>query len=250
MIDNNYCGTLILITILKRIYKHMHNLYTKQNMNLLRYIIIIISIILTSCTTKLKSPDVSYVIDEKNSLIFGKADVIYMGRKTDYSGKYLLFKKGIIHHISQFTSIEELNRSAFVAGDYSFWVTYEDNGYFVFTLPPGKYYFVEFDYLYVISASIETFRTYVDFPFLTKNIDNKNPLVITFEILPNSVTYIGTIKHIVKRYSRRQKNYHFRIEIVDEYEDAIKWFVNSNDKTESDMIKNIATVTYINSVNQ
>ena len=227
----------------------MQHLYIKHNMNLLRNIVFIISLMLTSCVaTKLKSPDVSYVIDEKNSVIVGKADVIYMGRKTDYSGKYLLFKKGIIHHISQFTSIEELNRSAFVAGDYSFWVTYEDNGYFVFALPPGIYYFVEFDYLYVISAGIETFRTYADFPFLTKNIDNKNPLVITFEILPNSVTYIGTIKHTVNRYSRR--NIHYWIEIVDEHEDAIKWFVNSNDKTESDMIKNIATITYINSVNQ
>lgn len=219
-------------------------------MNLLRNTVLIISLMLTSCVTKLKSPDVSYVIDEKNSVIVGKADVIYMGRKTDYSGKYLLFKKGIIHNISQFTSIEELNRSSFVAGDYSFWVTYEDNGYFVFALPPGKYYFVEFAYLYVISSGIESFRTYVDFPFLTQNIDNKNPLVITFEILPNSVTYIGTIKHIVNRYSRRQRNYHFRIEIVDEYEDAIKWFVKSRNNSKNDMIKNLATVTYINSVNQ
>jgi len=214
-------------------------------MNLLRNTVLIISLMLTSCATKLKSPDVSYVIDEKNSVIIGKADLIYNGRKTDYSGKYLLAKKGIVHHISKFTSIEELNTNVFGAGEYAFQVTYEDNGYFVIALPPGKYYFVEFAYLYVISAGIEGVRTYTNLPGIR---EIENPLVITFEILPNSVTYIGTIKHIVNRYSRR--NIHYWIEIVDEHEDAIKWFVKSRNNSNNDMIKNLATVTYINSVNQ
>lgn len=215
-------------------------------MNLLRNMVIVMSLVLTSCAgTTLKSPEVSYKVDKENSLIVGKADFIYNQRKTDYSGRALFVTKTIVHHLNNFTTLEELNRETFFpTADYSFEVTYDDKGYFAFVLPPGKYYFLQFDYWGIIPGrglqSAEAFRTYMSLPGFR---EIKRPYLITIEILPNSVSYIGTIKHRVNRYSRR--DYRFWIEIVDEYEDTNKWFTNSRFSTDKDLVKNIATVTYI-----
>ncbi len=210
-------------------------------MSLLRYTVLVICLVLTSCATPLKSPDGSYIVNNENALIVGKADYIYNERKTDYSGKEFVFKKGITHFVNRFTSVEELDRGIFQTGKYSFKVTYDDKGYFVFPLPPGKYYFSAFCYFSLISgdACARTYENLPDFYMIY------NPLIITFEIHPNSVNYVGTLKQMVYRYSWEKKL--FKIEVVDEYEDANEWFKNSRFSTDKDLINNIATVTYINS---
>lgn len=198
---------------------------------------------LLSCApaTLLKSPDKSFVLDENNSIIFGKDEVILDGQPVDYKGTSYLVAKKIVHHIGRYISDEDIIKNKWKAGEYAFPVTYDKDGYFAVVLPPGKYYFVEFDYVGVL-PDIDNFgvRTYMPI-----SGDVYNPCLLTFDAIPNNAVYIGTIKH---RFHTIEKNLFYtkvayRFDISSNIESAKKWIIESARNLENCIVEGITTKT-------
>lgn len=209
-----------------------------------RIIILLITMMSMSCAaTLLKSPNSSFNLDDNNSIIFGKAEVVFDGQSIDYKGTSYLVKKTIMHHISRYVSDEEINNNKWKAGEYAFSVTSDKDGYFAFAVPPGKYYFVEFDYIGVL-PDVDYFgvRTYMSIKG-----EVKKPYLMSFDVPPNRAVYIGTIRH---EFHTIEKSWvHFKagyvIDVVENYEVAKKWFLESNRNLVEYLIDGVAEKTPI-----
>jgi hypothetical protein len=216
--------------------------FTKSCMRQFRIILLIIVVMITmSCATVLKPLDEhSFDLDNTNSIIFGKAEFVLDGQILDYKGTSLLLENSIIHHISRYTSDEKISQNKWAPGEYSFGVTGDSKGYFAFALPPGKYYFVELIYRGIIPdvKGGLALRTYM--PILGGVV--KKPYLITFDVPPNSAVYIGTIIHEFKTAEKSSVPFKaaYEINVVEDFENAKKWFLRSRGKVDGRIIENIA----------
>lgn len=211
----------------------------KSLAKLFRIIILLMTIMSMSCAaTLLKSPDSSFTLDDRTSIIFGKAEVILDGQSIDYKGTSYLVKKTIMHHIGRYISDEEINKNKWKAGEYAFPVVNDKDGYFAFAVPPGKYYFVEFDYVGVL-PDVDHFgvRTYMPIQG-----EVKKPYLITFDAIPNRAVYIGTLRHefhtIINNWFLFRAKY--LIDVVNDHDVAQKWFMESNRNLEMYIVEGVA----------
>ncbi len=152
-----------------------------------RLIIIILAVLPLSCATRLTSP--LSRLDDTHSIVFGKIEVTADGQPIYYDSPVTAPKNPdpvVQCHISHYVSDAKLNKDMFKPGEYSFRTVVNQDGYFSFLIPPGKYYFVELDYSYVFSSDPNIgARTYM----------NKNPFLMTFDAAPDKAVYIGTIQN-------------------------------------------------------
>jgi TonB family protein len=207
---------------------------SKDLITILKFGVLILAVLPLSCATMVQPPDSSFKPDSNNSIIFGKDEVICDGKPVDYQGRYALVKKSIVHFFSRYVSDETVNQNKFVAGQYAFRVTDEQGGYFVCTVPPGKYYFVELDYIGVIPGSdTMAVRTYMPI-----NGWVRNPYLMTFDVPPGRAVYIGTIRHdfhvLKNNWAGFQANY--TISFTNDFDAAREWFLKSNGSLKDDVV--------------
>jgi hypothetical protein len=205
-----------------------------------------------SCATLLHPPKSSYSLDSKNSIIFGRDDVIFNGESIKYNGPHFILKQSIVHHISRYVSDEAINKNLWKPGEYSFTVTGDQDGYFTFAVPPGKYYFVEFDYVNVLPADATDLiwvRTYM--PTRAFQKPYSEPYLMTFDVPPNRAVYIGTIRH--EFHTIDNNLFYFKadwtINISNDFDSAQKWFLKSNGQFENDIVQE-TTETKLISINE
>jgi hypothetical protein len=241
----------------------MRNPFTESCIKqLLTMGVLVITAMTASCSTAvlLKSHENSFILSDDRSIIFGKVDFVHNGLTIGFKGKSRL-----THHISRFNSYEELNRSPLKAGEYAFVITSDnDDGYFAYVLPPGKYYFVEFVYSGDLPPFFTGIRTYHSIMGWTMI----KPFVITFDVPPNSAVYIGTIRHefiipengggraaaaITPDFNTTLAFFQTQIgkgggraaaaiTIVNDFGNAKKWFLKSREKLDGYVVESIAQV--------
>jgi hypothetical protein len=115
-------------------------------------------------------------------------------------------------------------------------VTDDEDGYFVCALPPGKYYFVELDYLGVLPLSDRDtvgIRTYMPVHGLVAH-----PYLLTFDVPPGRAAYIGTLRHEfeVLRDNWFESKAEYTISFTNEFDTAREWFLKSNGNLKDDIV--------------
>jgi hypothetical protein len=190
-----------------------------------RFVILIAAMLPLSCATSLKPAKSLPKLDDRNSIIFGKIEVWKNGKPMAKPYETFLDPDPLIlNHISRYVSDASLNRNKFVAGEYAFPVRIFKDGYFAWAIPPGEYYFVEFDYCGIFNAApLEYLRTYMG---------NGTPFLMTFDVPADKAVYIGTIRHDI--HAKWDNLFFFKgtitINSVDNFEEAREWFLKLNQR--------------------
>lgn len=211
-----------------------------------RILIFVLLLSLCCCATLLRPASKNKIPDQESAIIFGKSVFFHNGRPIQYKGSWYLTKKSITLHISEYDGIDKLNENAFLPGEYAYRVSYDEEGYFAFSIAPGTYYFVEFAYWGIIPDSSNNAvgaRTYADLP----GTSTDQPYVITFEVAPNSANYIGTIKHSFntsRLVPGLVSEYKYEISIIDKYENAKRWANETGFIFNDHLVKSMAKLIY------
>lgn len=202
----------------------------------MKFGVLILAVLPLSCATMLHPPDSSFTLSSTNSIIFGKDEVICDGQPVEYKGTIMLVEKSIVHHISPYVSDEAINKNRLVAGRYAFRVTDEEGGYFDYAVPPGKYYFVELDYIGVLplfDQGAVGIRTYMPIHGRVAH-----PYLLTFDVPPGRAVYIGTIRH---EFEVLRDNWfgfkaEYTISFTNEFDAAREWFLKSHASLKDDVV--------------
>lgn len=142
----------------------------------------------------------------------------------------ILLDPKILSHISKYTTDASLNKNLWKPGEFAFKVPIFRDGHFAFVIPPGEYYFVEFDYLNIFDAKpILGMRTYM----------GQTPFLMTFNAIPNHAAYIGTIRH---DFHTKWNNWFFLkgslfINYTNEFSEATNWFLKANPRFETNIVE-------------
>jgi hypothetical protein len=206
-------------------------------MKLLKWVALIMALLPLSCATRLKTPSNASTLDDIHSIVFGRAEVLMDGEPLDLKGGSFLRLKEMMIHISPYVSDEAINQNKFLPGKYCFKIKSDHDGCFAFVVPPGKYYFVEFDYLGLLPfAPTVGVRTYMP-------IEGKvpNPYLMTFDVPPNHAVNLGTIRQEFRTLTDNLLYYKFEytIEYTNNYGPALKWFMESNGNLKDKISKGI-----------
>jgi hypothetical protein len=202
----------------------------------------------SSCASFLHDPKDASQVKNCDSIIFGKDEITFNNKPMDYRGRELFVKKMIIHHISPFVSLDAINRNPWLPGKYAYKVTDDDDGYFAFAAPAGKYYYVELDYIYILSE-FPSFglRSYMKIGGIMGH-EVPHPFIMTFDVPTNSAVYIGTMKqdfHQLTTNWLTADKYHIMISVTNDFPAAKKWFLDSNKDNGKNIVEQIVDINNI-----
>jgi hypothetical protein len=199
-----------------------------------RFSFLIVALLSLSCATTLQPAKKLSKLDDKDSIIFGKVELWKNDKPMDKPFKTFLDTVPMIRiFVSKYVSDASLNRNRFVAGEYAFQIKIFKDGYFAFTIPPGSYYFVEFDYCDIFNAApLLLDRTYTG---------RSHPFLMTFDVSTNQAVYIGTIR---KNFHVKWDNWFFFksnlfTDCTNEFDQSKKWFLQSNQRFETNIVEGI-----------
>lgn len=131
--------------------------------------------------------------DGKNAIIYGRAQLLHNSQLIVYGDQKNIEQAAIVNHVSAFTSIDDLKANAAAPGKWAIVAPVSDYGYFAAQLPPGRYYFAEFEYVNQLPG-LTTTRSYTDNP---PSISFRHRFVATFEVEAGKATYIGEVDHLL-----------------------------------------------------
>lgn len=186
-----------------------------------------------SCVTRLPPPKGVSSLNDKSSIVFGKIEA--------RAGKLADPKPSIFHPVMQclvspYISNDTLNKNRSTGGVYAFKIVMNENGYFSFVIPPGKYYFVELQYFWLFSGrNALSVRTYM----------LKKPFYMSFDVPANRAVYIGTILNDFK--AERHTPFLFQtgvsIGVTNNFQEAKNWFLKSNPGLETNIVEREIKIT-------
>jgi hypothetical protein len=176
----------------------------------------------TSCASMAKAPQKDFVPTGDKSVVFGRATLYHNDKLTPYDGSIAFISNGVILHISRYISDQETNQNRHSAGEIGLRVTYDQQGHFAFTIPPGRYYVFEFVYSGVIpDLNLMGFRSYQDTRWLKAPMPK---FLFVLDVLPNQANYVGTIQTDFRTIAN-EPNRKFQVSIKDDYESARGWLL-------------------------
>ena len=202
-------------------------------LNSFRYVILLAALLPLSCATFLPPADKASKLDDKNSIIFGKVELFINDKPIDISARGFLDPDPVvISHMSRYGSDASLNKNRFMPGEYAFRSHPSKDWYFSRAIPPGRYYFAMFSYLWIFeSEPAFDLRTYTR---------TKTPYLMTFEVSTNQAVYIGTLRH--NFHTTRDNWFSVKgtvsIDSTNEFEETRKWLLKSNPQFESNIVEN------------
>ena len=207
-----------------------------------------LAILCSSCASFLHDPKDVSPVENDDSIIFGKDEVMLNDKPLDFKGRELFVKKLIINHVSPFVSEDEINRNPWLPGKYAYKVNDDQAGYFAFALPPGKYYYVELDYLYVLPDEPSIgIRTYMKLGGIVAR-DRRYPWLITFDVPSGSAVYIGNMEHDFHQMTTNWltgNKYNIVYSITNDFSAAKKWYVDTYGQKGKNVVESIAEINNI-----
>jgi hypothetical protein len=185
----------------------------------LRSALFIAALLPLSCATRLPPPPKGISsLNERHSVVFGKIEVTVDDALLDPNPS--IYHPGVQCFVSPYISTDKLNRNLFLPGKYCFALPINPDGYFSFVIPPGKYYFVEFDYYWLFDGKPSLgVRTYM----------SHDPFFITFDVPAGRAAYIGTIRNdfdaewTTPTFFKAQMS----VGVTNQFQEAEEWFAKS-----------------------
>jgi hypothetical protein len=147
------------------------------------------------CAATADRVSADFAPSKDEGLIYGRMEFVVNGRTLPPDARAGFVKPGITAHVSKYIDPGMLNKNGWKPGEFVFDAPVSSEGHFVGKLPVGKYYFVEFQYFGASTGrgNLASWRTYTE----TSGVRLRRPMLISFEVLPNKATYIGSLRHLV-----------------------------------------------------
>lgn len=205
---------------------------------ILRFTILLAAMLPLSCATFLPPTNNLSKLDETNSVIFGTLEVLNHDKPMAKPFETFLDPDPILMiHVSPYVSDTALNKNLWKAGKYAFKVPVFKDGHFSCVIPPGKYYFVEFDFFDFFDAKpIIGFRTYTGHWW-----QNVTPYLMTFDVPADRAVYIGTIRFHF--YTQWNNWFAFKgslfIDSTNDFAEAREWFLKSDPQFGTNIIESV-----------
>jgi hypothetical protein len=180
-----------------------------------------IAVLCSGCATPSDTIAPAFVPSEREGLIYGRMEFVVDGKTLATDAHVGLVKSNITTSVSKFSGIDKLNTSGWIPGEFQFGASASERGEFSAKLPVGRYYIVAFDY-WGASPAVDKqlyWSTYAE----KMGTSLYKPTIITFDVLPNKATYLGTIRHLIQRDGPQQL--YFDIQLADEYANSTKVFL-------------------------
>jgi len=188
-----------------------------------------------ACATMVKSPEIGFVANDREAIVFGQMQFYANGKLAQYTGKS---NQMIATHISIYSEQKPLNTNQFKPGELAFKSMLASDGHFSAKLPVGRYYIVEFNYTGITRYALGL-RTYA--PIL--GIKIPVPKVIIFDVLPRRATYIGAFIHRIDSETRPgnivEKT--FAVDIVDDFDKCRSIFLAKHPLAAQSVVSGIST---------
>ena len=199
-----------------------------KSFNFFRFFVLIAVLLPLSCATRLPPPKGLSSLNDKSSIVFGKIEASAGDKLAD--SKPSIFHPVMQCLISQCIANGKLNENRFTGGKYAFKIVMNNDGYFSFAIPPGKYYFVELQYFWLFSGrNALSVRPYM----------LKKPFCMSFDVPANRAVYIGTILNDfeVERHTPFFFQTGVSIGITNNFQEAKNWFLKSNPGLETNIVE-------------
>jgi hypothetical protein len=206
-----------------------------KSFNFFRFFVLIAALLPLSCVTQLPPPKGLSSLNDKSSIVFGKIEVRVDDELIDEPSRSI-FHPRMQCLISPYISNDKLNRNRFRNGKYAFVTAINKNGYFSFVIPPGKYYFVELEYIWLFSVepSLDV-RTYM----------SKQPFCMTFDVPANRAVYIGTILNDFQPDLDNPLLFKtgISVAVTNNFQESKNWFLKSNPELETNIVERDINIT-------
>jgi hypothetical protein len=194
----------------------------------------LLAALFAGCTSILTpSLEKDFVPSSAQGVVFGAGQIVTDGKILAADDKDALLPLQIVAHLSPFTNVDELDRT-YSHGTAAIRMYAYDKGYFAASLLPGRYYFVEFDYLNGLRR--EAVRTYLSGGGVVYRADHARS-VITFDVVPGKTTYIGTQQHLFRDGASK-----WSLEIKDDFDQASAWLLSTYPNLEQSLNKQLAVI--------
>ena len=205
-----------------------------KRFNFFRFFVFIAALLPLSCVTRLPPPKGLSSLNDKSSIVFGKIEVRAGDKPAD--PKPSISQPVMQCLISPYIGSGTLNKNSSTSGTYAFKIVMNQNGYFSFVIPPGKYYFVELQYFWLFSGrNALSVRPYM----------LKRPFCMSFDVPANRAVYIGTILNDFK--VERHTLFFFQtgvsIGVTNNFPEAKNWFLKSNPELETNIVERDIKIT-------
>jgi hypothetical protein len=168
------------------------------------------------CATTAPPVDTGFVPNDREGLVYGRMEFVVDGTTVPPGTRHGLIKPEVDAELSKYTGLDQLNENAWKPGEFVIRAPVSGDGHFAAKLPVGRYYFVGFTYLGAGGghAGLAFWRTYTQI----SQTHVSRPMLITFEVVPNKATYLGTVRHLVTvgSNSTTTQEFSFDLQLVDD----------------------------------
>jgi hypothetical protein len=181
-----------------------------------------IAVLCSGCATDSGQVARSFVPNEREGMVYGRMDFVVDGQTLAPDAHMGFLKASIRTLLSKFGGVDTLSSNEWKAGEFIIDANAKERGEFAAKLPVGRYYIFEIMYFAAVAYGdgMTGWRTYAE----TSGSRINKPFIITFDVLPNKVTYLGTIRHLIQTDGLQQRLY-FDLQFADEYTNSTKIFL-------------------------
>jgi hypothetical protein len=195
------------------------------------FCISLLTALCAGCASILTPPlEKDFAPNSTQGVVFGTGQMVTDGKVWEANDKDALIPLEIVAHVSPFTNTDELDKT-YSHGMAAIRMFAYDKGNFAASLPPGRYYFVEFDYLKGLGRM--AVRTYLSSGVVYRA--DHALLVVTFDVVPGKATYIGAQQHLFSDEGSK-----WSLEIRDDFAQASAWLLSTHPNLEQSLNKQLA----------
>ncbi|MFA5337178.1 MAG: hypothetical protein WC330_02450 [Candidatus Omnitrophota bacterium] len=193
---------------------------------------------ISGCATVAVGPEVGFIPNEQEGIVFGQMQLLIDGNLVRYDGKKYfgaVWPQKVVTHISPYSDEQSLNMNTLLPGKLAFATQIADDGYFSAKLPVGRYYVNEFGYYLPNYLSFpKGCRTYMYYMGV-KPFDLQ---IVLFDVLPNKATYIGTFIH--RSDTGNNKKTIFKLRMANEFDTNKTVFLSKHPMAEESVVSGVA----------
>jgi len=175
---------------------------------------------LSACVTGVDRVATDFAPNDTEGLVYGRMELFVNEGAVKPDQK----RGEVMSFLRNFTGTDNLVRPGLAEspGTLRIDARVTQGGDFIAKLPVGRYYFDHFVYIGLVERPRGALRGIVDWCTYSNSgyTTVSEPILVTFDVLPNRATYIGTLRHRVRiddPYAILSTNINFGLEMKNEF---------------------------------
>ncbi|MBD8526384.1 hypothetical protein [Pseudomarimonas arenosa] len=190
----------------------------------IRFLVSVASLALGGCATLTSGIEDGARPGGETAVVVGRFQVSRNDVELPASTAIASVAPTVFMHVSRFVDAAEVSKNPLAPGDFAVSASVGADGYFAVSLPPDRYYIVEFAFTNVLPGTVG-YRSYM--PILGGRV--REPVILTFEAQSGRATYIGSIHHgFTETDGDAGKEFDLEMTLADETSAAMRWLAENH----------------------